>query len=333
MTRFARRTLGSLIAGCWLIAPPAFAQEEAAGPKAEQVLADSIEAMGGKERVKQIETCRTVARMTVMGQSLDIEGFWSKSGGRVLKMKTPMGAMEGGSDGVIGWQKTPAGVQVISDEQRKGIENQASFHMPMLTMPERLKDEFATFETRGEAEFEGQACWKVYFADKEDESDRGHIYFSKESKLPVGVEQIGTNVRGEADTAKVLFLDWKPVGDLKLFHKMAMFSATPGSSAEIVFETIEFNKVDPAVFAVPEEVKAKADREVAEKKLEDFTPEQQKQIREMLAGLEQVNDVGTLEQTIRSLEQAIGYMPEDEADMYRYVVAQLKAKVKQIKGG
>lgn len=331
----SRRTLALLLAASCLLAQHSLAQNEADARRAEKILADSIEAMGGKERVKQIESCRTVARMTVMGQSLDIEGFWSKNGGRVLLMKTPLGAMEAGSDGSIGWQKTPAGVQIISDEQRDGIENQASFHMPMLTMPERLHHEFATFEARGEAEFEGQPCWKIFFEDKDDAKDQGHLFFSKESSLPVGIEQKRTGPQGREEVTKVLFLDWKPVGDLKLFHKMAMSSATPGSSAEIIFETIEFNKVDPAVFAVPEEVKAKAKAasEAEAKKLEDFTPEQQKQIREMLAGLEQVNDPAMLDQTIRSLEQAIAYMPEDEADMYRYVVAQLKAKVKKIKGG
>src|ERR1700741_3351808 len=71
-----------------------------ADPSADEVLADSVKAMGGSEAIAKIKTLRSVMQMTMAGRdgdiSVEVESLWSRDGGRIVRQNT-MGGRELGT--------------------------------------------------------------------------------------------------------------------------------------------------------------------------------------------------------------------------------------------
>jgi hypothetical protein len=324
-----------------LAATPALAED----PPARKVLEDAVAAMGGKEAVARIETLHLVSEMSTMGMTMGLEAYWAKDGSRFIRQYTPeeqampgmsMPEMVAGSDGTVRWMKNPMNGQytLMEEGEFDELEQQALLHMRLLRMDETAKEDFESCENQGRSEFSGRACHKLHVVGKDKEV--GDLYFDVENGLPLGFEM--SQEDGPMGPAKGTFViaDWRTIDGLKFFQSVTMSIAMGQMTQQVAikFPTIEVNGVDRKVFELPAAVKELASKQSAsaDKRLEDFTPQQQAEIKQMLAGLESTTSKAQLEAAIRSLEQSRGFLPADKKETFDYVLREAKKRLDSMKG-
>jgi hypothetical protein len=266
LTRALPRTAGVLLLGAALASPAALtsatlAQDGAAAtaaqnaPSAEKVLDQALKAMGGKEAFKKINSRHM--KMTISGQQpaqqQQIE-TWSMGDDKMLIQMSVMGMnVTMGRNGDVAWVNAPGqGTSQVPIEQAEQNTSLTQMH----SMVQELRKNFKTIETVGSAEAGGEEAWKIRVADRKEENPmqpQGElfVYFNKKTHLPVMTEVPLPQGQG---MAKQMFKDWKNVGDLKLFHTMEIQQGPMTQTLKI--DAIEFNNVDEAKFAIPEEIKA-----------------------------------------------------------------------------
>jgi len=229
-------------------------------PSAEQIIAWSLEAAGGKEALEKIESSHAVASGDIPGAGkLSLEFTWAKPDkARIMQSMEGFGDATMFRNGAIAWGTNPmtGGVELLEDAQRDELSDQASMSsVGILTM----KDDYPKLETAAVEDFGGQQCWRVHAVDKQE--NEHEFYFSTESKHLVGhaFEQEGP--MGPMDVSLVMS-EWKAFDGITTFTKLSLDQM--GMSIELVIDKIEFNKVDGSVFAVPAEVQAMVDQKKAD---------------------------------------------------------------------
>jgi hypothetical protein len=236
--------------------PPAPAPAEAEPPKdlprAIDLVNASMEALGGKAKFDAIETMAIVGQMASPMGEIKMDMKSSKGGSFILNQSMAgMGETSMGSNGTIGWMHNPmTGYELLPEEQAKQVKRQSNMYRMLFN----ITDEFKTIETIDKTDFAGAECFKVRMTPRDEGNPEQMGFFGVEDKILHGFEikQDGGPM-GEV-TVTVQLLDWKTINDIKVFNKMTIDQM--GMTMDMVFTEVEFNKVDPAVFALPEEVKA-----------------------------------------------------------------------------
>jgi hypothetical protein len=324
---------------------PATAKDEAATTQpagkitkeSREVLREAVEAMGGKKAVNKIKTLQVNMSMSAQGQSLDIETAWAKDGGRYMKQAIPgMGEMVRGFDGKTGWSVNPmTGPTPLSEREIEEVDDQASMHMNLLRLEQTAKKDFSLLEVVDTSMFDDRECKKLHFVYK-DKDVEGYIFFDAKTKLPVGYDLMDEE-KG-ADMIMTLS-EWEAIDGVKFFRKMMM--AGGGMTAEVNITDVKVNAVDKSIFAAPAELTDAGEKKTDDgaaasasgKSLEDFTPEEQAQIKQMLQGFEDVDDPQQLEDTAMRLSQALGFAPPEQRDVLEYVIGDLKKRAAALRGG
>ena len=221
-------------------------------PKAEEIVKAALEAMGGKKAFDDIKSTSIKATMsTPMGDmTLDMK---SAVPARFLLLQSfpGMGEMSIGSDGKVGWMNNPmaGGLQLLEGEQLEQMRKQSNMYLIVFN----LQEDFKELETVDRIQFNGQDCYKVKMTPKEEGRPTQFGFFSSDSKLMQGMEITQDGPMGQQMTSTISFAEWKPIEKLHLFTKMNIEQA--GMQVGMTFTEVEFNKVDPAAFEPPAEVK------------------------------------------------------------------------------
>lgn len=306
-------------------------------PSLDEVIAGAIRAVGGRAAVDKVRTLHSVWEMDFGGQKMVNDTSWSRSGGRLAKMSTPMGEMERGTDGKLFWQKTAFGYSLIEGKEAEEFEGQANLYMIVLEPEKLAKEESKSIEVAGKEVFDGRECYRVHYVDKSD--DEGDVFFEVATGLPIGMRQVNATPQGR-QTTTVLLKDWKEEQGVKFFRKMEM--ATSGAvempMMSVATTALEVNTLDDSAFAAPDEVKRLAESAEAEPAagdipLSDLTPEQQAQAKEMVDGLKAAGSADVVRSAMSSLEQAARYAPPADRKMYQYITQELKKHLAAIGGG
>ena len=224
-------------------------------PAAKEVLDQALKAMGGSEAFEKIKSRHM--KMTISGQQpaqqQQVEA-WSMGEDKMLIEMTVMGMnITMGRNGDIAWVNAPGqGTSQVPIEQAAQNESLTQMH----SIVQQLRKNYKKIETVGSTDAAGEEAWKIHVADPKEEDPMQQqselfVYFNKKTHLPVMVEIPLPQGQG---MAKQMFKDWKKVGDLKLFHTMEIQQGPMTQTLKI--DQIEFNNVDEAKFAVPEEIKA-----------------------------------------------------------------------------
>lgn len=221
-------------------------------PAPKDIIDACIEAMGGKKKFEAIQSTMIKATMSspMIGE-MGMELYSAKPGKFLIKQKLPqnMGEISIGSDGKVGWMNNPmqGGVKLLDDNQSKKMEQQSTLYRIVLNMAEDCKD----LQTIDRTDFNGESCYKLKMIN--EEGSEQFAYFSVDKKLIRAVQINQEGPMGPATTT-VKFEDWKAKDDLNIFTKMNIEQG--GMEMTLTFDEVEFNKADPAVFALPDEVKA-----------------------------------------------------------------------------
>ena len=139
-----------------------------------------------------------------------------------------------------------AGYLVLSGEMATQAKSQADFFSEF---PEPAK--YSSIETVALEDFEGRKCYKVKLV--KIAGGETIQYFDPETGLAAGAIRSTETQMGKIDVTIVLS-DYKEQGGVKMPSKV--IQKTPQGDVLLVFTTYEWDNVDPAVFNLPDGVKA-----------------------------------------------------------------------------
>src|SRR6185312_14926779 len=100
-------------------------------------------------------------------------------------------------------------------------------------------------------DFEGQRCYKVKIVHKDDSETM--VYLDSATGLRAG-QSLMQKMNGQEVPITLVMSDYKDFGGVKL--PMKRVQKLPGADIVLDVQSVEFDKVDPSTFALPDAVKA-----------------------------------------------------------------------------
>jgi hypothetical protein len=223
-------------------------------PTAKEIVERYDQALGGREAILR-HASSTMRGTTEVHQesgaiTLPFVYFASAPYRRVEKITLPNGAGEvmNGFDGETAWGFHPrSGAQVFTGNERESIKRDADFYYPLNEL-----SWFKSMETVGIEDFEGRPCYRLHGINNWDKSN-DHFY-DRETGLLAGYE-----FNSDLGPTHEIFSDYKKVDGVLVPMKQVVKVKTKDSDWTVVqvlnFESVTFNDVDPAVFALPQTVR------------------------------------------------------------------------------
>jgi hypothetical protein len=236
-------------------AAPPTAPAPAAGdlPDARQLIETAINAMGGRSAFKKVQSTHIKGALSnpMMG-SMSVESY-AAGPDKFLIRRTMPGGVEtsAGSDGQVAWMQNPStgGYELIPEAAVADFRQEAAPFELLLHVPQQ----YPVIETVGQATFASEPCHKVRLADPAGGHEQ-FMFFSNETGRVRGVEQQVPSPQGPT-TVSMIFNEWEKQGPLMVFTKITVDQAGL-FQLDMSFDEIELNAVDPAVFALPEQVRS-----------------------------------------------------------------------------
>jgi len=221
-------------------------------PEAKALVAKHVEALGGRAKLDAITSSRYKASLASPMGPVSLEFAAKKPG--MLKIKQSMpGAMDNemASDGKLAWTCDLATkeCQLVDDAMKAQMTDGADLQGLIRALDTR----FAKLTTVGKKDFNGASCWVVKMQDSSGPEMTG--YFDEKTGLIAGIEQSGQSPQGEM-TQVTRVSDWADIDGIKVCKVMT--TDVMGMSMKMEFSDFEFNKLEDAFFAAPEQVKALA---------------------------------------------------------------------------
>jgi outer membrane lipoprotein-sorting protein len=221
------------------------------GQTADELLDKNIKAMGGKEKLKAIQSMRLTGKMKMgpMEAPLTIV----KARPAEMRVDFTIQGMTGTSayDGTHGWTLMPfmgnKDPQKMTEEQLKETRTEADFDGPTFD----YKAKGNKVEYVGKVDTEGTPTYKLHLTTKEGKES--NIYLDAETYLVIRTE--GTrNIQGQDLEMETSIGDYKTVDGLTMPYSMESHvkgKENMGGQA-ITIEKIELNPtVDAAMFKMP----------------------------------------------------------------------------------
>lgn len=239
---FLLATGAALAAAPLLASPQALIGQDL--PDAETLIARFVEASGGAERFSgQSSVTRGSLSLPAMGISGSYELVQIYPNRMRLDADLPgIGAIQSGFTGEVGWSVNPVmGPQLMEGDELVQMQEQASVAASLRgrsAIPER--------ETVGEAEFEGQACWRVRLVWASGRES--HDCFAKDTGLLLASEAVQSTPMGDVPSVSV-YLDYQDFDGRMISTRMIQRVA--GQEQVMTVSAVEFGDVDEARVAPP----------------------------------------------------------------------------------
>lgn len=230
------------------------------GQTADELLAKSDAAMGGREKLKAVQSMKLTGKMK-MGP-MEAPFTIVKARPAEMRMDFTIQGMTATQayDGTNGWMIMPFGgnkdVQKMPTEMMKQVREQADFDGP--TMDYKAKGN--KVEYLGKADVQGTPTYKLKVTTKDGLDSL--LFLDAETYLPIRTEST-RNVQGQDMEMATTIGDYKTVDGLLFAHSIESHikgkEDMPGQA--LTFEKIELNpKVDTAMFAMPAAAASKTDK-------------------------------------------------------------------------
>lgn len=223
--------------------------QDAPLPTSQQVVARSIEALGGEKAFKAVKSLHAVGRMTIVGPGVsgNFELFAARPSRVALRVDiVGIGKVENGYDGRIGWSVNPvSGPELLKDKQLTEASEDAWFDAPLHT-----RDRVRSMEVLGRVEFDGHQTYKlrvVYPSGNEQ-----FEYFDVTTGLQAGSEASRTLPQGVVPVTNFM-RDYKKFG--ALLQAATVVQRALGLDQVLTISSVEYDKVPDSVFDVPAQVK------------------------------------------------------------------------------
>jgi len=246
--RTIRSAAGATIAIIALAAPVHGALAQAL-PSAKSLLEKHDAAVGGRAAMdKHTSMHETVTATVGMANMVGtIEIYHAKPDLYLQKTIFPGGEALSGFDGKTAWSVVPGqGAQLSDSGATATVKDQANFFGDYYD-PSRLK----SAETVEVADFEGQRCYKVKIVHKD--ASETVVYLDSATGLRAGQVQTAP-MNGQQIEVTLVMSDYKDYGGVKLPTKRVQ--KLPMGEVVLQIQSVEFDKVDPSTFALPDAVKA-----------------------------------------------------------------------------
>ncbi len=219
-----------------------------AQPSADEIIGKYIEAIGGKAAIEKIKTRKTVGKFSLPDMGIEAPmttiqappNMWSEVNVESMGMMVHRGLSDG-----VAWELNPMqGPRVLEGGEKAGMIRQASIE-PWLAWKDHYKDA----KVEGEEAVGDKTAYKVVLTPKEGDPET--YFFDKADGLLIQTQQ---TTEGMVVTGTMS--EYKEADGVKVASKIEQAGGMMGTVV-ISFDTIENNvEVDPAQFALPEEIKA-----------------------------------------------------------------------------
>jgi hypothetical protein len=223
-------------------------------PAAKEIVERYDQALGGRDALLRHTSSTMRGTMEVQGSSgplgLPFVFFASAPYRRLERVSLPnkIGDVLNGFDGETAWSFDPrSGAQVYTGTESESMKRDADFYYPINEL-----SWFKSMDTVGIEDFEGRPCYRLHGINNWNKSN-DHFY-DRETNLLAGYE-----FESELGLTHEVFADYKKLdGVLVPLKQIVKVHSKDGAWAvqqTLQFESVTFNDVDPAVFAVPAPVR------------------------------------------------------------------------------
>ena len=247
-----RRLVVAACVGVGLLAMPAapVASQSAPIPSAQQVIARSVEAIGGEAAFKSVRSVHAVGTLAIPAQGISgrIELFSARPGKLVYRLTIPgIGQIENGYNGTVGWALSPiSGPELLTGRQLQETADDAWFDGPL-----HEADRVRSMDVLGQAEFDGHQAYKLKVVLRS--GTEAVEYFDITSGLELGTESSRMVPQGVIPTTNFT-RNYRKVGPV--MQPMTVVQRALGIEQVVTIDTVEYNTVPASAFDVPAEVKA-----------------------------------------------------------------------------
>lgn len=226
------------------------AQGAAALPDARAVIERHIKAAGGRDVLSAAKSRRasgTIA-MPATGLSGTVEIFEAAPNKTKQRMTLAgVGDVQQGYDGTIGWSIEPImGPRLLQGRELEDLKEEADFHGDL-----SYDTRFSSMKTVERTEFDGRPCYKLLLV-RRNGLEETH-YYDVSTGLRAGTSATRETAMGSMPLTTVES-DYRQFGRARYPTKLA--TTMMGTQMIITIAEVEFDKVDPAVFEPPAEIKA-----------------------------------------------------------------------------
>jgi hypothetical protein len=235
---------------CMLAAGAACFSVGAGAQTVDEVIAKNIQARGGMEKLKAVQSLRTTSKLT-QGSFRAQFRQENKRADKVREEFIVQGmAQVQAYDGKTGWQISPFGgrkdPELLSQDDLKSLAVDADIDGPLV----EYKEKGHKAELVGHDSMEGTDCFKIKLSMKN--GDVRYYYLDADSYLELKVE-IQTTIRGALQESELYFGDYEQVNGI--YYPFTVEQAPKGGSSrtQISVEKVEQNvPLEDAAFSMPE---------------------------------------------------------------------------------
>jgi hypothetical protein len=232
-------------------APASAPAKPAAGmPSVDQLIARSVEARGGMEKMKAVQSIRMTGKMT-MGQGMEAPLMFERKRPKLMRMEFTVQGMTGirAYDGKTGWQLMPFGgkkdPEPMSVEDLQEADEEADIDGPLVD----YKAKGYTVELIDKEKVEGSDAYKIKVNMKN--GSVSYIYLDADTMLEIKNEGKRT-IRGSEIEFESTFGDYKEVGGLLFPFSIQNGAKGHPEKQNIIVDTIELNpSLDEARYRMP----------------------------------------------------------------------------------
>ena len=219
-------------------------------PAARAIIDRHIAAVGGRKVILAHSSTHATGTVTIAGSGLTgtFEIFSAKPNLSTLKITLGgIGDVFEGFDGTVAWNKSPMTGPMLSlgkelEQKRFDADFYADLHDA---------SRYASMKTVDKTTFDGRSCYKISLVRMDGGED--FDFYDAESGLKAGTLATRETSMG-AITATQIVTDYKKFGDV--LQPSVVKQTAMGVQQVLMFTSIAYDKVDPAVFALPAEIKA-----------------------------------------------------------------------------
>ncbi len=224
---------------------------------ADELIAKNLEARGGKDKIKAIQSAKVTGKMT-MGPGMDAPFSWEWKRPNNFRLEFTVQGMTGiqAYDGTTGWMVMPfmgkKDPEKMSDQDMKDVDDQADFEGPLVD----YKAKGHSIEFVAKEPIEGTDAFKLKLTKKN--GDVSFIYLDAESYLEI--KEVGKRtIRGEEHEFESTSGDYKEVGGVLFAFSMEQKPKGAPQGQVMTIEKIDLNSDEPGDrFKMPEVKPAEA---------------------------------------------------------------------------
>jgi hypothetical protein len=232
------------------VAPAGWAQTVTTVPTAQSIVARHVEAIGGAEAYRAVQSVHARGRLEIPAQGIvaAFELFTARPARLVYRVNVPgVGLIENGYNGSVGWSVSPiSGPEVLAGRQLEEAAEDAWFDGP-LRESGRIRD----LTMLGETSFDGRPAWRVRVVFR---SGREQIdYFDVETGLQIGWETSRATPQGIVPTVNVV-RNYQKFGNL--LQATTFVQRAMGFEQVVTLTSCEYDQVPETTFDLPPAISA-----------------------------------------------------------------------------